>query len=865
MKDGLSSKYSSPLRLLGITIGGIFLAEIVAMAAVYSLGPIPYYQTTLIDAGIMTALIVPVLYFYFLQPLLRHIGERQRAEDALEASHERFTKAFYSNAAALSITKLADGRYIDFNASFLRAFGYTRDEVIGHTALELNLYHDPAEHAKLVQSLRAHGSVRNYELTARVKSGELRCMEVSFDEIELDGEACLLGTLNDITERRQAENALRESEEKFRTLADWTYDWEYWMDPRGNIVYNSPSCEQMTGRRPEEFVADSNLLKSIVHPLDQPFYDEHQKWSHNESAGMSNIEFRIIARDGSVHWIDHICRPLFGVDHHWLGRRISNRDITKRKRIEEALDTERVKLRTIMDTMPDGMYIVNRRHEIEYVNPVIEREFGPPQGRKCYAYFHDRTEICPWCKNEEVFDGKTVRWEWYSQKTGKTYDLFDTPMFNSDGSVSKLELFHDITHRKQAEAELEQRNQALQALSASERKQRQLAETLRASAQALTETLDLDIVLRTLLRHIRSLVQSDTASVILLEGESLLAVRAVEGYEQWTDPNRILSLKVDGERNPFYQKLLSSRKSLLIPDTAIEPAWEVFPGTEPLRSCLFVPIVIDGRLIGVVGLGKTEPNYFTEENIQWAEALVGHAAMAMQNAWLFEQVRAGRERLQFLSHRLVEIQETERRYIARELHDQAGQTLTSLILGLGELEKEADKPQIIRARAAELKNMTDGVLEDLHCLAMNLRPVSLDQIGLVSSLDQLIKSIHQDSRLQVRFKTVNMCEEDRLPQTMEIALYRIAQEALTNVMRHARASRVDVVLERRGATVFVLVEDDGKGFDVEQAKISGHLGLLGMEERAEMLGGKLTVESVPGTGTTLVAEVPYDDTNPARG
>ncbi len=121
---------------------------------------------------------------------------------------------------------------------------------------------------------------------------------------------------------------------------------------------------------------------------------------------------------------------------------------------EGAVKAERDKLINILQSMEDGVYIVSQAYDIEYINPVIEREFGPVEGRKCYEYFHGRDKVCSWCKNLDVFVGKTVRWEWYSAKNNKTYDLLDTPLHNYDGSISKLEIFRDITERRQAEEEL---------------------------------------------------------------------------------------------------------------------------------------------------------------------------------------------------------------------------------------------------------------------------------------------------------------------------------------------------------------------------------------------------------------------------
>jgi signal transduction histidine kinase len=249
--------------------------------------------------------------------------------------------------------------------------------------------------------------------------------------------------------------------------------------------------------------------------------------------------------------------------------------------------------------------------------------------------------------------------------------------------------------------------------------------------------------------------------------------------------------------------------------------------------------------------------------VRLTEALVSQAAVAIQNAWLFQQVRAGRERLQSLSHRLVEIQENERRYISRELHDEAGQALTSLMVSLRLLEREAERPEAIVAGVSELIRMVDGVLENLHRLAVDLRPASLDHLGLVAALRQYTETISDQAGLVTRFETLGPI--DRLPLDVETALYRIVQEGLTNVIRHAHATRADVLLERRGDKLIVIIEDNGVGFDLTTALQSGHLGLVGLRERAEMLGGALAVESAPDFGTTLLLEVPYVTADSDRG
>lgn len=157
--------------------------------------------------------------------------------------------------------------------------------------------------------------------------------------------------------------------------------------------------------------------------------------------------------------------------------------ITERKLAEEALQAERNKLRGILDAMEDGVCIVNRNYDIEYVNPALEREFGSVADRKCYLYFHGRTEPCATCRNAEVFSGRTLCWEWHCWKNGKTYELLDTPLAGTGGRVAKLEFFHDVTERKRAvealqESEKQLRRLSLQLLTAQERERRRISREL---------------------------------------------------------------------------------------------------------------------------------------------------------------------------------------------------------------------------------------------------------------------------------------------------------------------------------------------------------------------------------------------------
>jgi signal transduction histidine kinase len=269
-----------------------------------------------------------------------------------------------------------------------------------------------------------------------------------------------------------------------------------------------------------------------------------------------------------------------------------------------------------------------------------------------------------------------------------------------------------------------------------------------------------------------------------------------------------------------------------------------------VSAVLAVPVQIGARVEGVLYVINRPSHPFNDRDEDVLLRLADHAAIAINNAHLFAQVRAGRERLQALSRRLVAVQEDERRHIARELHDEVGQLLAGLKLSL---EMNA-APDMGGANLREAQAAVQELMQRVRDLSLDLRPAMLDDLGLLPALWWYLERYTARTQVQVTFKHTGL--ENRLPPEVETAVYRLVQEGLTNVARHAGVREAMVRLWADAEIVGVQIEDAGRGFEVGSMSRNGSTsGLAGMYERANLLGGRLWVESSPGAGTQVTAEL----------
>jgi len=456
-----------------------------------------------------------------------------------------------------------------------------------------------------------------------------------------------------------------------------------------------------------------------------------------------------------------------------------------------------------LDSMQDGVYIVNQQYDIQYINPAIEKEFGPVKGRKCHEYFHHLPEVCSWCKNQDVFAGKSVQWEWYSFKTGKTYELLDAPVMNEDGTVSKLQIFHDITKRKLAE----------QALRTSEERFRTLVETMNEGLGA-----------------------EDENGVWTYVNDKLCQMLGYFHGEMIGRP--VAEFLDETSKNILKEQTAKRRKG---EQRSYELAW-----TDK-----------DGRKIPTIVSPK--PIFDSNRQFKGNFAVITDITERKQAE---EKLRESEKQLRFLSSRLLTAQEYERKKISEELHDELGQALAVMKLRLSFIEKKLTGDQKEMREDLEITSQyINQVIENIRRLSRDLRPSILEDLGLSAALRWLINNFIKNYNIKVTTDIIDI--DHHFSQGAQIAIYRVLQEALTNVGKHAQAQNVSLMIKKHDDNrISFLIEDDGKGFDVTKAMTKDHaekgLGLATMDERVRMLGGSFEIWSQEGKGTRITFTLPTE-------
>jgi PAS domain S-box-containing protein len=364
------------------------------------------------------------------------------------------------------------------------------------------------------------------------------------------------------------------------------------------------------------------------------------------------------------------------------------------------------------------------------------------------------------------------------------------------------------------------------------------------------------------LRHIRQVIPCMRASIALFDENSMEAT--VLAVDTDISTGLIAGSRIPVSRASDQQELLKVGKPHLVAD--IMDMVNPLPIYKQLlrsgiRSYIAIPLIASGEFFGSLNLSFAYPNAISREQIEIASQIAASLAVAIRDDQLYDQVVTTRQHLRLLTRKVVEVQESERSRISRELHDEAGQALTAIRIGLELIETDLpEESQDLKDVVRQTSDLTTRTMNNLRQMAHALRPLEIDTIGLEAAVEDLC---HETTRLSGVKVQHSISISPEVPDSVVICVYRIIQEALNNVTKHACAKRVWISTETGPSLLQLTIRDDGKGFDIPSTlALAGQhpgLGLLGMRERIELMGGVFTITSKPGKGTKIQARIPWKE------
>ncbi|ACL15447.1 PAS domain S-box protein [Methanosphaerula palustris] len=412
-----------------------------------------------------------------VQVIGRDITERKRTEDEQKIRDDLLNAILESMIAGVVVIDPEDHTIVEVNAVAAAMIGAKKEEIIGSVCTS---YICPALNGGCpITDL--HQIVDRSEKVLIQADGERRPVLKSVVPIILHDRTYLLESFIDISELTLTQNALKESEEKYRTLADYTYDWEYWIGPDESILYTTPSCERITGYTPQEFYTTRRLINTILHPEDRDALEHHMSRFFPPHT-LETVDFRIVHRDGSIRWIGHVCQPLYNAKGAFIGRRASNRDITEQKQAEEAFRETSRRLAEIIDFLPEPTMVIDRtgvvvawNHALELLSGVSASDILGKERESYTAWISDHTgpiliDYVLQQDHEEIkkaypnvhFKGTTVMTETeISRMDGARFSLWAsaTPLIDQKGEITgAIESIRDVTDQKMVQRALQESN-----------------------------------------------------------------------------------------------------------------------------------------------------------------------------------------------------------------------------------------------------------------------------------------------------------------------------------------------------------------------------------------------------------------------
>ena len=773
----------------------------------------------------------------------RDVTERKEAEGELRRQKELYEALLGAQSeVGEGLVLLEDGRIVHANGAFCEISGYDAGELEAMpSALELLPPEDRGDAAQRLRR-RLRGQEEPQERREAVmlhKSGRPVHVEVGLKTLRTDGRSRIVLIVRDVTDRKRAEEALRRSGARFRSLVQNSSDVVTVLDAQGTVRYASPAVERVLGYRPEERVGESTF--ALVHPEDA----ERARGLLAEGAKTPGVgppaEVRMRHRDGSWRHLEVVGNNLLD-DPSVGGIVLNSRDVTERKEAEEALRKSEATLAEAQRIAHVGSWEwdpktgeVSWSDEAFRIYGFAPREFVPTFERLLRAVHPDdrrlvRGRVEAALHRDEPYDfehrivrpGGEVRW---------VHRRAEVARGEGGEPLRMAGTVHDVTELKEAEGALHESLGALLALV--------------EAGRILGSTLESDEIVSRLLKVMQRVAGSTATVVSRCEEAGRFRVWRSVGLENLPERARYApeaeaarrAAFEEGERRPFELKRVGS------------------DGERLVGVCL--PLRTRDRVIGVLEAYGRE-SLAGSDAAEILGSLASQAASALENARLYEELAKREGELGELVAKLILAQEEERRRVAYDIHD----GLTQMLVAAHQhLQSFADDhpPGSAEARAelGWVSGLVQGTVKEARRVIADLRPTSLDDFGLATALRVQAEAL-RDEGWRVGYEEA--LGEERLPPAVETALFRVAQEALTNARKHARTTRAHVELRRLDGAVRLRVRDRGRGFDPAADADGGgpgeRVGLSGMRERVVLLGGTFEVSSRPGSGTLVTAEVP---------
>ncbi len=647
-----------------------------------------------------------------------------------------------------------------------------------------------------------------------------------------------------------------ERRRRYETLLDQSINPIQLVDPEGRTRYVNPAYERWAGSQMSALLGQSPFqrVKALAGscPSGTDFWNCIVDTLKRGQAWSGEVEFQ--REEGKVAYAWLMISPVVGAGGSLLECVGMYHDVTERRELARKFEESQEKYQSIVESSLDGIVVI-QEGELVFVNPSAVRIFGYDSVEDMRAASFSDT-IAPSSRSfilgeqqaqltgENILRNDELKG---LTKTGKVIDLeVNARLIPWNGRPAVQASFRDITQRKQLEREL--------ALWLWEQ------ETLSAIDRQLVSTVDLQTVLNTICFQAKTLTRADWTGVMMVDlASNLVRWRAAKGnrlpvQEEPFRPGRVL-LSIIQKKEPTVLHGFGTS-----PDLPIEE----FPSfkEEKIVSAARFPLNVERQIRGQLVVGYREHHDFSAREIRLLNSLAEKSSIALTNAQLYSNLLERERELELLAGARVNAQEEERRRIAREIHDSLGQMLTAIKFNVEILEDAASlQGDEDRRRTADIKGLLDTAMNEAREISYNLMPSVLVDFGLAPALRLLCDQFSKRNNLAVNVHVQGVSE--RLDPGIEVGLYRIAQEALNNVAKHAAASEVNVQLIGDSRSLRLVIDDDGKGFHAQgfdQRIARGHgMGLVSMRQRAASFSGMFTLDSSPGRGTEIIVEVPLKE------